>query len=157
MVICTNIIFANNYCNSVVYFLNPDCKLCISKSFDINNTLKNCNYNNIKVHFIFHDYIDKKKIKKFTDIFDKKLAFESIYDESNVIAEKFNVNITPTVILFNESCEVIYKGAIDDKDISIQKSKLSYAINYIDEAIKSYLNKEKIDVSCTTPVGCIFR
>lgn len=149
--------YTQNFCNSVVYVLNPDCKLCQYKTFDMQETLKLSMQNDIKIYFVFHKGINKKKAKRFINMFSDKKFIKVYYDDNNEVTNRLKVNTTPSVLLFDKQCNNIYFGAIDDKDISLQKSKTDKTISYIDAAIKSYLNNEKIEISCTTPIGCIFK
>jgi hypothetical protein len=153
----SNFLIAQQLCNAIIYVLSPDCKLCQNKTYDMQETINVCVANNIKVYFFFHKDVDKKKAKKYFNLFSKKNTIHIVFDKNNEILKSLEVNTTPTVLLFDNDCNNIYFGAIDDKDISIQTSKSIKTISFIDTAIKSYLNREKIDISCTTPVGCIFR
>lgn len=153
----SNFLIAQQFNNAIIYVLNPDCKLCKSKTYDIQETIMLCSVNNIKTYFLFHKGISTSKAKKFTKLFPNYNTIEVLYDHENKLASFLEVNITPTVLLLNNNNEIIYKGAIDDKDIDIQISKVQKTVSYINNAINSYISDQKIDIPCTTPVGCVFR
>lgn len=146
--------------NSVIYFLAPRCKLCISKAVDIKQTLDylNNSKNEINVYFVFHKNTslkDQKKMLKLFKLDSKKIIH--INDIENDVSNLFDVSITPSVILINLNGEILYEGALDDKDISLSESKFEKSLSFIDKALESYLNGKTILINKTEAVGCIYR
>ncbi|MBK8672869.1 MAG: redoxin family protein [Bacteroidetes bacterium] len=107
--------------NKVIYFLSPTCKLCISKAYDINETIKKFG-DEIDFVFVFHKGISKSDVKKYLNSFGKQKKITSIFDVSNELAKVLNANITPSVFLLDTSGAVIYYGALDDKEMSVEFS-----------------------------------
>ncbi|MBK6339759.1 MAG: redoxin family protein [Bacteroidetes bacterium] len=143
--------------NKVIYFLSPTCKLCISKAYDINETIKKFG-DEIDFVFVFHKGISKSDVKKYLNSFGKqKKKITSIFDVSNELAKVLNANITPSVFLLDTSGAVIYYGALDDKEMSVEFSPNKKSKSYIDEAINQYTKGEIIIQPYKVPVGCVFR
>ena len=145
--------------NSVVYFLDPECKLCIAKAYDIRYTIsKYIKLSDLKFYLVFHGNTHYQKSKKFfknLKIKSPKVLF--IYDGDNQFVHRFDAKITPTVYLLNKNSEIIYQGALDDKDISIENSRYEKTCNYIERALVEYLNEKDISIPFTKSIGCIFR
>lgn len=143
--------------NKVLYFLSPTCKLCISKAYDINETIKKFG-DEINFVFVFHKGISKTDVKKYLNSFGKqKKKITTIFDLSNKLAKAINANITPSVFLFDKSGRVIYYGALDDKEISVVFSRSDKNKSYINESIDQYTKGEIIIQPYKVPVGCVFR
>ena len=148
-----------NFSNSIVYFLDPECKLCISKAYDIKETIsKYIQLPDLKFYIVFHKDTHYRKSKKYF----KKLKINSsslnyIYDKKNLFVCRFDVKITPTVYLVNKNSDIIYQGALDDKDVSVEISKYEKNYNYIERALEEYLNKNDVSIPKTKSIGCIFR
>jgi thiol-disulfide isomerase/thioredoxin len=147
---------------SVVYFLDPECKLCKSKAYDISTTLETVkNYSDIEklnVYFVFHSATNRKKSKSFIKMFgSSRNKITPVFDDKNIWALKLNASVTPSVYLIDKNGDVIYSGALDDKDISVDISRKQKSISYIDEALKKFFSGTEIVPDYVKPVGCIFR
>lgn len=144
----------------IVYFLAPTCKLCISKAVDIEATINDIKLNkqSTSVYFIFHQNILLKHQIKFVKNFKKNTKnLVHINDKNNELAQQFNVDVTPTVLLFNKEGNIIYEGALDDKDISLNETKYQKSVSYIDLALDQYWLGQSILINKTKSIGCIFR
>lgn len=151
------VVEAQNFSNSVVYFLDPECKLSQSKALDIKKTVDKYHHQ-LDFHFVFLKQVNKRKMKAFINMFaDTKKFFSSKVDIDDKLAMKFKANTVPSVFLINKQASVLYSGALDDKDVSIVKSKNSSYTKLIDKAIAQYLEGEAISVPYQKPIGCVFR
>jgi hypothetical protein len=159
-VFCVESIYSQSLNHAIVYFLNPECKLCKSKAFDIQNTISNNlkNENPLQIYFVFHDGISKKEANKFVKMFGKnKNVISTILDKDNKLAIVLDAKTTPSVYLIDNQNRTLYSGALDDKDVDVVKSKKDKSISYIDQSIIKYQNNQEIEKPFIMPVGCVFR
>ena len=82
--------------------------------------------------------------------FEKKYKSEYVIDKRNKLADAFGASTTPHVFLFNNSLELVYKGAIDDNVSSRKKVTKKWTFN----AITSLGKGEKITTNTTRNSGC---
>jgi hypothetical protein len=145
--------------NALVYFLDPECKLCISKALDIKNMiLKYSQDTDLNIYLIFHSNTDFKKSKKyFKNVTARSKSAIFKFDSENLFAIKLNATITPSAYLVDQNEQIIYQGALDDKDISVEITKFDKSTNYVDRAIEDYLQNIDIRIPTTKAIGCIFR
>jgi hypothetical protein len=148
---------AQNFTNSVVYFLDPECKLSQSKAYDIKETIDKF-HGKLSFFFILPKNANKHKAKQYFNMFGNSRKYISQKsDRQCKIANELNANIVPSVFVLDSSGTTIYAGALDNKDMSVVISKNSSYDKLVDQAIDQYLKGEVISVSYKKPVGCVFR
>jgi hypothetical protein len=79
------------------------------------------------------------------------------YDKGSEIANELNAHVVPSVFIIDSLGTIVYAGALDNKDISVVKTKNSEYNKLTDQAIDQYLKGEVISVPYKKPVGCVFR
>jgi hypothetical protein len=148
---------AQNFRNAVVYFLDPECKLSLSKAYDIKETIDKY-HDKLSFYFIFQKNVNKHKTKLYFNMFgnSRKYIFQK-YDKGSEIATELNAHVVPSVFIIDSLGTLVYAGALDNKDISVVKTKNSEYNKLTDQAIDQYLKGELISVPYKKPVGCVFR
>lgn len=93
---------------------------------------------------------DTKEIAQHSK--DNKFAFPVLKDEQNVIADKFDAQVTPEIFVLNSNFEILYHGRIDDsqREKEVKSSDLRNALNEI-------LADKSIDTKETKAFGCTIK
>lgn len=73
--------------------------------------------------------------------------FEYRYDATQGMARTYGAKVTPHVFVLNSRGDVVYNGAVDDKE---EKP----TINYLDKAIEATKAGRKPDITFIEPYGC---
>ena len=79
----------------------------------------------------------------------KEYKFQTLYDENNVIADKFGAQFTPEVYYFNKDDVLDYHGAIDN-----DRSGRNIETEYLRTAFDQKLAGKKIETQQTRAFGC---
>jgi len=80
---------------------------------------------------------------------DKKYNFPVLWDEGNVIADRFDAKTTPHVFFVDKDAFLSYKGCIDDNTGDASKVKKTF----LADTLEAYLSGDDIIVVQTRPDG----
>ena len=103
------------------------------------------------------DYVEEESLegmKKFVST--NQISIPYLADKERKVKNTLNASRTPEVFVLKPSqnlFQVVYKGAIDDNPQSA--SDVSHA--YLQETLINLLNKSKIEVNQTRPIGCLIK
>jgi peroxiredoxin len=78
--------------------------------------------------------------------------FPMLIDKGNVIADKFNANITPEMYFFDKDGKLVYHGSIDN-----DKSGMNIKSTYLRDALDQYLDGKEIKMTTTKAFGCTIK
>lgn len=138
---------------SLYIFLLDDCPICIQYTPTINEL-----YNQYGDHIAFVGYFPNfsskpEKINKFKSTYNVEFPLYTDYFKKQ--AKKFNAQVTPEVILFNNSkSETIYQGRIDNMFYKLGRRRKVVTSDDLKLAIIQTLNNENIQTAYVEPVGC---
>jgi peroxiredoxin len=76
-----------------------------------------------------------------------------LLDQKSSFAEKYGAKTTPHMMVIDPQGNVIYTGAIDDKE-STDVADVPTAKNYVMAALKESMAGKPVTVSSTRPYGC---
>ena len=93
---------------------------------------------------------DLEKIKAYAK--KNELPYPVLKDWKNVIADKFNAQVTPEIFIIGKDKKVQYHGAFDDHKTP-DRVKVSYAKN----ALKSVLDGDDVDIKKQSAFGCAIK
>lgn len=97
---------------------------------------------------------DDKSIAEFKQKY--KIPFELRMDEQQRLTDKFNVGITPEVVVVrNSDGKILYRGAVDNSFESVGRRRGVTTDRYLNTALMQILYNETIEPKATKPVGCI--
>lgn len=82
----------------------------------------------------------------------KGFKFTYLFDASQQIARDFGATYTPEFFVLNKKRKIVYMGAMDDDPTGKQIKR-----RYVQEAISSLKNGEKIKIAETIAIGCRIR
>ncbi len=134
-------------------FLLDDCVICQSYSIKLTQL-----YNNYgeEVTFlgVFPNFSSKpERIKAFNEKYG--IQFPTITDYSKNLTHKFDVKVTPEVVVFNESSQqIIYKGRIDNEFFNLGKRRSVVTTNELEEVLMSIAAGNIHTFENTKAVGC---
>ena len=135
----------------VIVSLAPDCPI----SLKYLNTLKQISSDysdSLKFIGLFPKIYDLNQVSKFKS--DYQLKFDIIIDDNNELIKKYDIKVTPEVVVFNNGY-IIYQGAIDNWFYALGKNRIEPNEFYLKNAIRSILNKQVIRINKTEAIGCI--
>ena len=138
---------------TAVVFLSPECPLCKNYSLTLNQ-LKKKHGNEVRFYGVVPGKTySQEEIRQFAD--EYKLSFPVLIDREKEYTNRVQATVTPEVVVFRQSGEVVYRGAIDDWVQALGKKKAQPEQHYLEEAIVRYLQKKEVVVKKTTPIGCL--
>lgn len=73
-----------------------------------------------------------------------------LYDETQVVAQKYGALRTPHFYVFDKQRHLIYTG----RGVDSPRDPAKVTVNNLDEALKQHLSGEQIKVPLTNPIGC---
>ena len=139
---------------TVVYFLSPECPLCINYTLafrEISNQFSNDSVVFCGVHSA--DWFSTEEVENYQLKYN--LEFEMLLDSGNQLATVLGASVTPEVFVLNSQSEVLYSGKIDNWVNELGKKKLEVSEHYLKNALLAYQNGRAIEPSRTEPKGCL--
>lgn len=82
------------------------------------------------------------------------ISFPIAKDYDNVIADAYEVQRTPEVIVLNNRLEILYRGRVDDQ-YEPGLSRQQPTMHHLRDALRSIVSGEPVGISKTEPVGCL--
>lgn len=137
----------------VYYFLSPECPLCQSYSLTIRNIYAEFAKQGIEMVGIIPgtDFTGE-------DILEYEIKYKIpvrlLRDEQLMLVKKYNVTITPEVVVVNTLGKVIYQGRIDNWAYELGKKRKVITEYNLKDALTSVISNKPISVSKTKAVGC---
>jgi peroxiredoxin len=83
-----------------------------------------------------------------------RLGFPLVHDSSGCVARRFDVKVTPEVVVLDERSATRYQGRIDDQYQARQKKTAAPTKRDLSDAVARILAGEPVAVGCTEAVGC---
>ena len=134
-------------------FLSPECPLCKNYS-PILSKLSEEYEGQLKVYGMVPGLAyTGSDIAQFSK--EYQIVFPILIDVKKEFSNYIKATVTPEVVLLDKTGEIVYRGAIDDWVQELGKKKLRAQENYLENAIKQYLNGTPVLVKKTTPKGCL--
>jgi len=148
-----HIALAQNHC-TVVYFLSPECPLCISYTRNLKQLASDFSDERVQFVGIFSGkWFSEDEVKTYSLKYG--LSFQMLLDDDLSFAKKLNASVTPEAFLLDSSGRVRYSGAIDNWVNDLGKKKLEVTEHYLRDAIAATLAGEEVPVRSAKAVGCL--
>ena len=139
---------------TVIYFLSPECPLCINYTLAMRELEQEFTSDSINFYGIFSkEWFTPAEVKTFALKYD--LDFKMLLDNGNQLANALGATITPEVFVLNSNSEVLYSGKIDNWVNELGKKKLKVSEHYLRNALMAWQNGKPIEPKRTKPVGCL--
>jgi len=140
--------------STVLFFLSPTCPLCIQYSKTISDLRNNFSKKNFKMIGVFTGKYHTES-EKIIFIRSEKINIEILSDSINILANKYNITVTPEVIVLNSNGKVVYQGSIDNWSMALGRKKPAPSKFYLIDALKAIEKGENILVKNTKAIGCL--
>ena len=139
---------------TVVYFLSPECPLCINYTLAMRELEQEYGSEHLKFYGVFaKEWYSPEEVKNFALKYD--LTFEMLFDDGNKLAHALDATVTPEVFVLNSNSEVIYSGKIDNWVNDLGKKKLAVSDHYLQNALLAWRDGKAIETTHTKPIGCL--
>jgi len=87
-----------------------------------------------------------------------ELPFDMVKDEQQALTKKFDAQITPEVVVYNESQEkILYKGRIDDTYFRVGKKRRVTTTSELKDVLEAIVNNQPIITASTEAIGCFIK
>lgn len=139
----------------VFTFLSPECPLSENYTKTLKQLAEEYMGKGVQFYYIFPGtFYPRPQIEQFAIQFDMPLD-RFMYDVDYQLRDYCKASTTPETYLLDSNGKILYSGAIDNWAITLGKQRQVFNDHYLDDAITSVLNGDKIKVSKTRAVGCI--
>ncbi|MBI1289378.1 MAG: redoxin domain-containing protein [Flavobacteriales bacterium] len=139
---------------SVIYFLSPECPLCINYTLAMRNLEQDFASDSIVFYGIYSkEWFTPAEVDSFALKYD--LGFKMLFDDGNRLAHALNATVTPEVVVLNRDGDKIYSGKIDNWVNDLGKKKLEVTDHYLENALVAWRDGEPIEPKRTEPKGCL--
>lgn len=147
---------AGHYSDSItVYvFMSDECIICMDYASYINKLYNLYSTDNVTFVGVFPNFASKKdKIESFKKKYN--FAFEMKTDYFKKRVSKFDVQVTPEVVIYDEKKEkTLYQGRIDNSFYALGKRRRVVTKFDLEDALISIAKQEKIKIPKTEAIGC---
>jgi peroxiredoxin len=139
---------------TVVYFLSPECPLCINYTLALRKMSNQFSSDSIVFYGVHSgEWFSAEELEEYQ--LKYSLSFEMFLDNGNQLAQNLGATVTPEVFVLNSKSEIIYSGKIDNWVNDLGKKKLEVSEHYLEDALTAFLKGKPINQKETTPIGCL--
>lgn len=145
---------AKNNSLTVLFFLSPECPLCISYSLAMKQLAKEFQNDSVSFYGIHsRNWFSAEEVQQYA--LNYNLPFTMLLDNGNLLATTIGASVTPEVFVLNTQSEVIYSGKIDNWVNELGKKKLEVSEHYLKNALIAWCDGKSIELKRTEPKGCL--
>lgn len=139
---------------SVLFFLSPECPLCINYTLAMKELAEEFQNDSIVFYGIHSaDWFTANEVEAYRLKYD--LPITMLLDKGNQVAKALGAAVTPEVFVLNSNAEVIYSGKIDNWVNELGKKKLEVTEHYLQNALVAWQKGEVVQPRKTEPKGCL--
>lgn len=139
---------------TIIYFLSPECPLCINYTLAMRNLEREFASDSIAFFGIYsQEWFSAVEVDSFALKYN--LGFRMLLDGNNRLAQALGATITPEVFILNRESEVLYRGKIDNWVNDLGKKKLEVSEHYLKNALVAWADGKAIEPKRTEPKGCL--
>ncbi|MBT8189440.1 MAG: redoxin domain-containing protein [Saprospiraceae bacterium] len=139
---------------TVYIFMAEECRICQYYTPLLRNLYEGYNDHNISFTGLFpnrHSSIET--ITKFKDEYD--IPFPLKYEYFQTLTRKFEVRMTPEVVVYNESeKKIIYKGRIDNSYYRVGRKRRVITNHELKDVLERIQDGNYEPLPSKQPVGC---
>ena len=148
--------FANASKIKIYYFIATTCPISQKYTQEIKRLNKVYASKDFEMFLVFPTVKNnKKEIEAFCATYQITMPY--IMDRNFALTKQLNAKITPEVFVVNENREILYHGAINNWFYALGKNRMHITEHYLEDAIKSILQKEQIPRAYVAAIGCFIK
>jgi len=139
---------------TVYYFMTEECVVCQQYTPTLNKLFDKYNSDNLSFVGLFPNrFSTEEGIAAFQEKYAVKFPLKREYYQTKT--KKFGVEITPEVVVYNETTDsIIYKGRIDNLFVRVGKRRRVVTSHDLEDVLKALERGEDLDFQETQAVGC---
>ncbi len=139
---------------TVIYFLSPECPLCMNYSGAIKDLYDRFANDSVRFYGIFSsEWYSERDVEEFR--LKYKPGIELYFETDNRLSRTLGATVTPEVFVMDRTGTIRYSGKIDNWVNQLGKKKLMVSENYLQNALISLQYGKAIDPDHTEAVGCL--
>ncbi len=142
---------------TVYLFFRIDCKICEYYTNDLEKLYKKYREDNVSFIAVFPNFMDKPPaIERYREKFG--LPFPAKTDYSKRLTKKFKATVTPEVVVYNETKEIVlYQGRIDNTYYRLGRKRSVTTSSELATVLEKHSNGTPVDVAFTQAIGCFIQ
>lgn len=139
---------------TVWVFLDTECPICQSYTLTLRTLHQEYSSKGILFRGIYTSpTVKRSTIRKFQKNY--QLSFPGEIDQDYALARRWDVNVTPEVVLTGSKGEVLYRGAIDNWYYALGKNRPQPTEHYLKDALSAVVSNRPIMTQRTEAIGCL--
>jgi thioredoxin-related protein len=139
---------------SVIYFLSPECPLCINYTLAMRNLEQDFVSDSIVFYGVYSkEWYSSSEVDSFALKYN--LSFDMLFDGGNALAHELGATTTPEVFVISRQGQILYSGKIDNWVNDLGKKKLEVSDHYLENALIAWREGKPITPKHTKPIGCL--
>ncbi|MBT8231202.1 MAG: hypothetical protein HKO66_07670 [Saprospiraceae bacterium] len=140
---------------TVNIFLLEDCKICQYYVPTLKSLFEEFAYERIGFIGLFPNrYSSENNIEAFKKKHDIPFHLQREFFQTKT--EKFNVNVTPEVVVYNETKQsIIYKGRIDNGYVKLGQRRRVVTQNELRDVLRALINNQEVKIENREAIGCL--
>lgn len=140
---------------TVLVFLAVDCPIS-QKYIPVLNAIQK-KYENSPVRFegLITGSVKARDLEKFSS--EYAILFPLKTDKDLLCARQMSAEVTPEVFVFDDKCEIKYRGAIDNWFYDLGGYRKESTEDYLIDAVDALLKGNDPEVRTTKAIGCLIQ
>ena len=136
----------------IFLFVLDECRITQELSPEINEMYKEYR-DQFEWQLIFPNFSSKKdKIESFLRKYHINIPYKTDYFKN--MCEKYNISVLPTVVVLDETQNIVYHGAINDLFITPGRRRPKVTQHYLKDVLFALKREKDIPFNAVLPVGC---
>ncbi len=138
---------------TVLIFLSESCPICQKYTLTLKSLWAEFGSKNIGFYGVFPSTsVEIDSVKGFAGKY--AIPFPLLIDSAQVLTSLVKARITPEAVVLSARGEVLYQGRIDNLFPQIGRKRYAATTHELNDALRSILRQEQIQVKRTEAVGC---
>lgn len=138
---------------AVFLFIAAECPISNRYAPEVNSIVAGYSRQNIAFYAV-HSEPDLPRETAAKHASEFGFQFPVLLDPAQVLATRFGVRMTPTVLVTSPSGEVLYRGRIDNRYLDFGKFRNAGITPDLRNALDSVLKGRPVELPLTKTVGC---
>ena len=139
---------------TTIVFLNTHCPIARKYVPLLNQLYEFAAKNKLYFYGVVSDpAVSLLDIKTFQQEFS--ITFPLIFDSNGDLSKRLNPEITPEAFVINKHDEILYRGRIDNRFVSVGKQRTNITSHELQDTLHAVVREQSPTSAYEKPVGCI--